>query len=187
MPEKMGEPKKVLYILSYLSSLYLLLHNLCLQGNHDIIMSALLSFIITLLLSLHSWMSLYVAASTRSLRRGPRSWCMTTAIRSGCPVAPPRGCRRYTSITTRWTTPSVSSDASCRTMRCVYSAIFFFRILSHFYLGGGDVFYEMGSFNPVLRFLLWQLFFLRQVVPKVIQPPPLRSSSPSFPGTTINI
>ena len=41
-------------------------------------------------------------------------------------------------------------------------------------------FYEMPPFNSVLRFLPWQ-FSLRQVVPGVIQPLPLRYSSPSFP------
>ena len=47
-------------------------------------------------------------------------------------------------------------------------------------LCGVDVSYETPPLNSVLRFLPWQ-FSLRQSIPDVIQPPPLWSSSPSFP------
>ena len=47
-------------------------------------------------------------------------------------------------------------------------------------LCGVDVSYETPPSRPVLRVLLWQTP-LRQVVPDAIQPPPLWSSSPSFP------
>ena len=53
-------------------------------------------------------------------------------------------------------------------------------------LCGVDVSYETPPFNPVLRFLPRQ-FSLRQVVLEVIQPPPLWSSSLSFPGYFIAI
>ena len=47
-------------------------------------------------------------------------------------------------------------------------------------LCGIDVSCETPPSRPVLRILLWQPP-LRQVVPDAIQPPPLWSSSPSFP------
>ena len=47
-------------------------------------------------------------------------------------------------------------------------------------LCGVDVSYETPPFSSVLRVLPGQ-FPLRQVVPDAIQPPPLWSSSPSFP------
>ena len=47
-------------------------------------------------------------------------------------------------------------------------------------LCGVDVSNDTPLFNLILRFLPWQ-FSLRQVVPDVIQPSPLRSSSRSFP------
>ena len=57
--------------------------------------------------------------------------------------------------------------------------------LSHFYVASMclmsiHLIKYMPPYNPILRFLPWQ-FSLRQGVPDVIQPPPLWSSSPSFP------
>ena len=53
-------------------------------------------------------------------------------------------------------------------------------------LCGVSVSCETPPLNSVLRFLPRQ-FSLRQVVPDVIQPSLIRSSSPSFPGTSIPI
>ena len=53
-------------------------------------------------------------------------------------------------------------------------SFYFFCILSYLYV------WSMVRISPVLRFLPWQSS-LRQVVPDVIQPSPLPSSSPSFP------
>ena len=62
---------------------------------------------------------------------------------------------------------------------CTGTRYFFFRILSHCYVGF-EVSYQTPSLNSVFNFLLWQ-FSLQQVVLDVMQPPPLRSASPSFP------
>ena len=83
---------------------------------------------------------------------------------------------------TQWS----KSFVSCHTQEegrwcfmCIVFVFFFFRIFSQCNVGV-DVSNDTPLFNLILRFLPWQ-FSLRQVVPDVIQHPPLRSSSPSLP------
>ena len=80
----------------------------------------------------------------------------------------------------------LGDDAACiayiRLTQCIDRFGTFYNLLPHPFplLCGVDVSYETPPFRPVLRVLQCQ-FSLRQVVPDVVQPPPLRSSSPSFP------